>query len=37
MSNLGVLLRKQGRTSEAEEWYRKAADAGHAVDDGAAG
>jgi TPR repeat protein len=28
MFNLGLLLAKQGRTAEAEEWYRKASDAG---------
>jgi uncharacterized protein len=30
MFNLGVLLRKQGRVGEAEQWYRMAADAGDA-------
>ena len=29
MLNLGVLLDGQGKPDEAEEWWRKAADAGH--------
>jgi len=28
MSMLGILLTKQGKNAEAEQWYRKAADAG---------
>ena len=28
MVNLGILLRDQGKEDEAEQWYRKAADAG---------
>jgi TPR repeat protein len=30
MYNLGVLLNKRGEQAEAETWYRKAADTGHA-------
>ncbi|HYK71415.1 MAG TPA: tetratricopeptide repeat protein [Streptosporangiaceae bacterium] len=28
MSMLGILLTKQGKNAEAEQWYRRAADAG---------
>lgn len=28
MASLGDLLRKQGNEAEAQQWYRKAADAG---------
>ena len=29
MNNLGLLLAEAGRTEEAEQWYRRAAEAGH--------